>query len=531
MKRRLPLLALAIALALPASAMAKGSFSLGVSNGDVTARSAILWAHTTRAGTVTLEVSGNKRFRGALKRKRLHARAGADNTVQSRVTGLKPGTRYWFRFRKGRSRSNVGSFRTAPSSSSNKTIRFAWSGDEDATPAPGQTKAYWNQGQVFSRMVAERNDFNINLGDTIYSDTEVPGHPEVALTVPQKWAKYRLIMGLKPLQRLRATAPYYAHWDDHEFINDFSPAESSFLGSDRPVVNEDGHTLYTAGQTAFRDYQPVTYSKANGIYRSFRWGRNLEVFMLDERSFRSAKASANHACDNPQTGQPDLAPTAPAATRALFAAVVPSLAQPVSAGCLAAINDPNRTFLGARQLARFESAIKRSKATFKVIMTEMEIKQYYALPYDRWEGYEAERQKLLTFLRDNVKNVVFLATDVHATLAVNARLKTLEQGGPVDSGILEVSTGPVATRNFALEIDAATGSTGNGALVRSAFLKPPPPNGIGMQCANIDTFSYGEVTVTSNKLTIAPKDINGRALKDGDAADSPACGPFTLTRK
>ena len=60
------------------------------------------------------------------------------------------------------------------------------------------------------------------------------------------------------------------------------------------------------------------------------------------------------------------------------------------------------------QLARFESAVKRSKATFKVVMNEMPIKQFYALPYDRWEGYEAERQKLLTFLRDNVKNVVFL---------------------------------------------------------------------------------------------------------------------------
>ena len=40
-------------------------------------------------------------------------------------------------------------------------------------------------------MAAEGNDFNINLGDTIYSDSEVGGAP-VARTVSEKWGKYRL---------------------------------------------------------------------------------------------------------------------------------------------------------------------------------------------------------------------------------------------------------------------------------------------------------------------------------------------------
>ena len=88
------------------------------------------------------------------------------------------------------------------------------------------------------------------------------------------------------------------------------------------------------GVKAFTDYAPVTYTDANGLYRSFRWGRNLELFFLDERSFRDAKASANHVCDNPQTHQPDLAPTAPQHTRNTFALLVPSLAQPVSPACI-----------------------------------------------------------------------------------------------------------------------------------------------------------------------------------------------------
>ena len=41
-------------------------------------------------------------------------------------------------------------------------------------------------------------------------------------------------------------------------------------------------------------------------------------------------------------------------------------------------------------------------------------------------GLRGRAPKLLTFLRDNVKNVVFLTTDVHANLVNDARLKTLE---------------------------------------------------------------------------------------------------------
>ena len=55
----------------------------GVANGDVTARSAILWGHTSRTGAVTLEVAKNKRFRGALKRKRLRAHTAGPFKLES----------------------------------------------------------------------------------------------------------------------------------------------------------------------------------------------------------------------------------------------------------------------------------------------------------------------------------------------------------------------------------------------------------------------------------------------------------------
>jgi phosphodiesterase/alkaline phosphatase D-like protein len=506
------LVALVAAVLLAPPAFAARGFKFGVTAGEVTSSSAQLWGKANKSGAFGVVVATNRRFRGDVHTGLVRARKGHDNTVQRRVTGLKPNERYWFHFigTRGR-RSAVGTFVTAPRPKQNATVEFAWSGDQDFNPEPGQTAPFWNDGGVLRRMKAERNDFNVMLGDTIYSDSEVPGRLNpIALSVRQKWAKYKVNLGNRSLQALRRSAGFYSHWDDHEFVNDFSPAENSFDNG----VNVNGRTLYNRGAQAFRDYAPVSWSSRNGLYRTVRWGRNLQLFFLDERSFRSANADANHVCDNPDTSSPDLAPTAPQTTRNAFALVTPSLARPVSQACLDTIRSPDRTFLGKRQLARFLSDVKRSTARFKVIMNEMPIQQYYVLPYDRWEGFEAERQQLLRELQ-SVKNVIFLTTDVHATLVNDARFKTLESGGPENSGIMDVIVGPVATANFALEIDGATGQQGSGALVDNAFFTPPPPGGIGMSCSILDQFSYGQVRVTSSQLTITPKNIDGQVQQDG----------------
>jgi alkaline phosphatase D len=522
MKLRLALLSsLAFLLLATPPALAARGFSLGVTAGEITHRSAILWGKVNRSGPYALVTATNRRFSRDVDVDPVRARKGDDNTVQRRVTGLEPGERYWFRFvgPRGR-RSDIGTFVTAPRPSQNATIEFSFTGDTDFNPEPGERQPYWNDGGVFRRMRAERNDFNIHLGDTIYSDSEVPGRLNpIALSVRQKWAKYRVNLGNTHLRALRRSTGFYSHWDDHEFINDFSPAENTFSNG----VNMDGDLLYSRGVQAFRDYSPVRWTRPDGLYRTIRWGRNLELFFLDQRSFRSAKADEGGVCDNPQTGAPDFAPTAPQSTRTTFALLVPSLAQPVSQACLDAIRSPDRTYLGRRQLSRFLRAVDRSTARFKVIINELPIQQYYALPYDRWEGYEAERQRVLRALQGE-KNVVFLSTDVHATLVNDARFQTLEQGGAQNSGILDVTVGPAATKNYGLEIDETTGRPGAGNAADQAFFTPPPPNGVGMQCSVIDQFSYGHVRVTRNQLTITPKGIDGQPQRDGNRP----CGPFVL---
>ena len=141
---------------------------------------------------------------------------------------------------------------------------------------------------------------------------------------------------MKPWAKARGSAAYYAHWDDHEFINDFSPVRGHVPARRSATVNIDGEQLYKRGVEAFTDYNPVTYSKQSGIYRSVRWGKNLEIFFLDERSFRSSSSDYSGVCDNPAgSGNPDLAPTAPQSTRNIFSRDRPAARQPgAAAGCL-----------------------------------------------------------------------------------------------------------------------------------------------------------------------------------------------------
>ena len=515
------------ALAAPAAAPAAKGFKYGVSASEVGSTSAILWAKANRRGPVKLEVRRRGPFGGCGGRGALSLRATRANdfTVQRKVGGLKPGKRYRYRFCRAGGRSSVGRFETSPPRNANQTIRFGLTGDMDAARAPGQRRPFWNNFEVLDQMRSEGNDFNILMGDTIYSDSEVAGIVTKALTVRQKWAKYKLNLGQRPLQRLRSATGTYYHWDDHEFINDFSPNDTAAdLG-----IPFSPSTLYNRSVRAYLDYEPTTFSRSRGIYRTVRWGKNLELFFLDQRSFRSNKANTGSSCDNPDgSGEEDIAPTAPQTNRTTFGPFIPQLFMTVPASCTAEINDPSRTYLGAAQLARFKAAIDASDATWKLIVNELPINQLYANPYDRWEGYEAERDNVINFLTANVQNAVFLSTDIHGNIVNDASTCLLECPGPIPAGILDVATGPIATKSFEKQIDDVGGGPGFGEAVRAAFLKPAPPDGLGAECAAINEFSYAQVTVTAAQLRIDLLDQAGTPVREGTSGGQGVCAAVVV---
>jgi phosphodiesterase/alkaline phosphatase D-like protein len=258
----------ALALSVPPAGAAPKGFKFGVSSGDVSANSAILWARANKTGKALVQFTTGNKFgscdvAGAKKKFVVKATKSTNLTVQKKVSGLKPGRRYKYRWcMEGGSHSAIGHFDTAPPPGQAKTIRFAVTGDQDASPLPGTTTPYWNDFGVWRRIKAEQNNFNVMMGDTIYSDSEVPGVGGVAgtaLTVPQKWAKYRLNLGQKPWTNVRGATSYYAHWDDHEFINDFARSQNVFP-EEGGNVEASGEQIYKIGVKAFRNYNPNTSS-------------------------------------------------------------------------------------------------------------------------------------------------------------------------------------------------------------------------------------------------------------------------------
>ena len=243
-----------------ASAKAKG-FSYGVASGDVTSSSAILWAKANKGGKTYLQVKDSGSFGGCDANRavaKVKAKKDQDFTVQALVKKLDPATEYKYRYcTSGGGHSDTGTFTTAPGAKSNRTIRFALSGDQDARPIPGGTAPYWNNFEIWKRILKQDNDFNVMMGDTIYSDTEVPGYglSDVALSVKQKWEAYKTNLAMKPWMKARGATSYYAHWDDHEFVNDFSRFENSFPLSVGDV-NMSGEQLYKNGVQAFTRLQP-----------------------------------------------------------------------------------------------------------------------------------------------------------------------------------------------------------------------------------------------------------------------------------
>ncbi|MEO8091413.1 MAG: alkaline phosphatase D family protein [bacterium] len=518
------LAALAALALLPAAASeARINFRSGVAAGEVNAHSAKIWTRATEAGNVRAQVAEDRKFDQIVERVDLQALPENDFTVQTTVAGLGAGDKYHYRFCAAGRCSDRGKVKTAPSASQERKIRFAFSGDTDATAEPSSDTPFHGGFRVLRSMRREHNNFNVHLGDTIYSDSGVAGATD-ALTTEEKWAKYKLNLEQPPMVALRRATGLYSHWDDHEFINDFS-------------IPEHGQTLYEDGVKAFTDYAPVSFSDTEGLYRTFRWGRNLELFFLDERSFRDAKVSATDVCDNPDTGGPDLAPTAPQTTRDLFSLLIPSLSQPISQACKDAINDPTRIFLGQAQFDAFLADVESSNAKWKVVMNETPIQQFYGLPYDRWEGYAYERVELLNELQSrDISNLVFLTTDTHADFANVVRERTLTGdvaptnapgASPADTPYRDFVAGPVATNTFWAEIDQVTGGSGNGETLSNAFFRTAPPIGVGMLCSQGDEDSYAEVTVTADRLKVNYRDADGGPVTDVDASQ---CGPYILER-
>lgn len=488
----------------PEAAMARRfRFTHGVAAGDVNGDGVLLWTRTNQEARVRAQVATDRRFRDIVASRSRIARESRGFTVEVPITGLLASDEYFYRFAgPGGVTSPVGRFRTPPEGGD---VTFGYSGDSDGTRTDEGVDNFRDEiAQVATAARQSGPDFFVYFGDTIYSDSGLADAP--AMTLAQYRSRYREVRSIPEIRSLLASTSVVTQWDDHEVVNDYAPQPYGPIPPFPPDLTAD---RVTAGQTAFRQSFPVREGAAGETYRSFHWGQDVEVFVLDERSYRQSPLGVFIACDqnaDPDVIEPDLAPTLPQAWRNSFVGIADYFAGPPPPDCLPAVRDPGRTLLGADQKQWLKDGLAASQAMFKIIVNEVPMQQFYALPYDRWEGFEAERLEVLSYIDQNdINGVFFVTTDTHATIGNPTCDVTLDEttGDYVcDRGKwpLELISGPLGTNTYAAEVDqVAPGASGQVSLFIDQILQS--------SCVNLDQPSFGlvEIDTAAGTLTATSK--------------------------
>jgi phosphodiesterase/alkaline phosphatase D-like protein len=489
-------------------------FPQGVASGEVSSNSAILWTRVDHKTPVQVEVSTSPDFKKISFKDTVIPQSTNDFTAKIVATDLQPDQMYYYHWRHGSAISETGTFKTAPfldtipekhvsvdsdSVTSNTSVKFAWTADSDVSKVNGTP--VFGDWKALDAVRSEVPDFFIYLGDTIYSDLRAGGKIPDAQTLDEYRQIYKDSRDVEALHNLLLATSIYPLWDDHEVRADWAgqTVDPKFFKIGNQSFYEYMPLLQQPQQQSNSDTDAAIDNQQCAGPPQFRvnhWGKDVDLIFIDTRSCRSA--SVEDICHN------DLAPTLPAFIRSQN----PSFFPPnLPAGCLDAINNQSRTMLGSLQKSMFEEALLNSEAKYKFVITSVPIQQIYALPYDNWEGYAAERKEILNFIRDNnIQNVTFLTATLHLNLMNQIFIDRFTDPAPI---AYEFITGPIAQTTEQQRILQSFGPNALNAFQGILNL-------VGADCRELDAYSYGSVQVDSKTgtATITLKDQDGNIIHD-----------------
>lgn len=256
---------------------------------------------------------------------------------------------------------------------------------------------------------ALKNDFIIMTGDQVYADVlhyenkkpktdnfiyegDFGGNRHYYIagraksSQEQYFKLYRDAWRKKGFSYLLSHTPAYMMMDDHEIINDWSPADFTPEGSDgkhRKELLDWGLTAYKAYQASLAPIAPNTKEELveQRYYYQFIHG-NCDFFVLDIRSKRLGNTKLER-----ENG----------------------------------INQPP-TQLGEEQFKKLRTWINQASNKMKFIVSPVPIFpdvnkfEWPALQRDTWSGFQDERLKILDQIyQSGQQNIAFLSGDVHCS--------------------------------------------------------------------------------------------------------------------
>ncbi|HEV7374045.1 MAG TPA: alkaline phosphatase D family protein [Pyrinomonadaceae bacterium] len=475
-------------------------FPQGVASGDPASGSVILWARrppvSQAAEKLTVEVAEDSAFRRVIAKSVTPISGDADWTCRVLVAGLKPRTVYWYRFTDEHGfGSRVGRTVTAPADRDKRPVNFAFVSCQNVQQ--GACNAYrrmiWEDER---RPADEQLGFVLHLGDFVY---EIVWYPEdrpkgmyarrlrdlvryesgekikdfhVPTTLDDYRNLYRAYLLDPDLQDARAHFPFVCMWDNHEFSWLGWQSQQNF-GSSRPA-----QTVKVAANQAWFEYQPGRFLKPDkrllehfqaprvsntplknfddhglGLeennlaainslktYRAFRYGKNVEMILTDNRSYQSESLSLKPLFE------PFQVPDFPAESEEIFltldAGKTFNHGNPPATISFKGKELPNprrdaapQSVLGSVQKRWFLSRLRESQAAWKIwgnsfgmldlrldfqnLPPEMKPQWTYPgyglLSVADWSGYRTERNEILAVLRrEKITGLITVVGDRHA---------------------------------------------------------------------------------------------------------------------
>jgi alkaline phosphatase D len=467
----------------------------GIQSGDVGADAGVVWARSDRPSQMLVEVATTESFANARPLPPIAALRESDFTAKMLLEDLPAGQDIFYRV-KFRDLSHpditgealTGRFRTAPAD--RRDVSFVWGGD---VAGQGWGINPDDGGMVtFATMRKHAPDFFLHSGDTVYADgvilpeVELPDgklwknltiaeKSKVAETLEEFRAAHKYNFLDENLRALNAEVPIFVQWDDHEVVNNWSPSKQL---PDAYKVR-DINLLAARAARAFHEMYPMRESIAEPgrVYRTLNYGPHLDVFMLDERSYRGPNG-------------PNLQTT----------------------------YGPEAYFLGPDQLRWLKRGLMNSRATWKVIASDMPLSlivyddaaarkgsEAFAQGDGPPRGRELEIADLLRFIKSSgLNNTVWVTADVHYAAAhyYNPARAQFQEFNP----FWEFVAGPLNAGTFGPnELDNSFGPEVR--FFKAAGDKPNLPPSAGMQF-----FGHVRIDGKTGQMTVTLRDRADVAL-------------------
>lgn len=492
-------------------------FNHGVASGDPLADRVILWTRVTpeRDGDVLVdwELASDEDFANIITSGSGVTTADVDYTVKVDAEGLDAGSTYFFRFITGEKTSPVGKTRTAALGSL-ATASFA------VVSCSNYPAGFFN---VYREIANRDIDAVIHLGDYLYeyaadgyasSEAEELGRIVAPLNELVSLEDYRLryaqYHGDADLQACHQNHPFIIVWDDHEVTNN---AWRDGAENHQPATEGDYGERKVAAIQAWYEWLPVRppSSEREIIYRQLQFGDLVDLLMLDTRivgrdeqvdytrffnggiidvdTVRAVLADSNRTLlgETQRDWLKGALTESTARWQVLGQQVIMArqpLPEPVARAFAIALSG------GDVPPEAVQAILAAARATNKAPGDRTEQEQALldsAIPLntDAWDGYDFEREDILTHASQVDSRLVVLSGDIHN--AWNAQLTTAD-GSNVG---VEFTTSSVSSPGFEDALGAATARTL--APLAVSLMED-------VKYANLSYRGYYEISFTAEKV-------------------------------